>query len=49
MATIPPADKCTIHTPTCGAPASLRQTAKLSNEAVKCRKHDALRNADPNI
>jgi len=49
MATIPPSDKRTPHTATCGAPASLRCSAKLSNEAVKCCKGDALRQTDRNM
>jgi len=32
-----------------GAPATLGVPAKLSNEAVKCRKRDALQQADHNM
>jgi hypothetical protein len=49
MATIPPSDRRMTHTGTCGAPAALRSSAKLSNEAVKCRKYDAVQQADYNI
>jgi hypothetical protein len=49
MATIPPSDRRTTHTGIFGVPATLRSLAKLSNEAVKCRKCDASRQNNHNM